>query len=99
MKLFYMVLTLVIFGFGSLFAQDMNLKELSKYNGKNGQKAYIAVDGKIYDVSNNDEWKNGEHIPTQGKLKAGIDGTQVIEKSPHGKKVLAELPVVGNLIK
>ena len=99
MKLFYMVLTLVVFGFGSLFAQDMNLEQLSQYNGKNGQKAYIAVDGKIYDVSNNDEWKNGEHIPTEGRLKAGIDATKAMDSSPHGRKVLKKLPMVGNLIK
>jgi predicted heme/steroid binding protein len=77
--------------------KEFSVKELAKYNGKNGNPAYIAVDGVVYDVSNNKEWKNGEHIPTQGKLKAGIDASEIILKSPHEKSVLKELPVVGNL--
>lgn len=79
--------------------KEFSVEELATYNGKDGNPAYIAVDGVVYDVSNNKEWKNGEHIPTQGKLKAGVDASEIILKSPHGKGVLKELPVVGNLKK
>ncbi|WP_290068715.1 cytochrome b5 domain-containing protein, partial [Lactobacillus intestinalis] len=41
--------------------QEFTLEELKKYNGKNGNPAYIAVNGKVYDVTNNPHWKNGEH--------------------------------------
>lgn len=41
--------------------QEFTLEELKKYNGKNGNPAYIAVNGKVYDVTNNSHWKNGEH--------------------------------------
>lgn len=106
MKIIYTTFILITLGFGSLFATDMNLKELSKYNGKNGQKAYIAIDGKIYDVSNNSKWKDGIHLPTAknpkengGPLMAGIDASKIIEYAPHKKSVLKELPVVGNLVK
>lgn len=33
--------------------QEFTLEELKKYNGKNGNPAYIAVNGKVYDVTNN----------------------------------------------
>ncbi len=79
--------------------KEFSINELAKYNGQNGSPAYIAVDGVVYDVSNDKHWKNGEHIPTQGKLKAGVDASDIILKSPHGKEVLKELPVVGNLKK
>ncbi len=47
MKKLYTLLILAVLGTGSLFAEDMDLKGLSSYDGKNGQKAYIAVDVKI----------------------------------------------------
>ena len=67
--------------------------ELAKYNGQNGNPAYVAVDGIVYDVINAKSWKNGTH---QG-LSAGQDLTQAIKSSSHGKSVLSELPVVGKL--
>lgn len=69
--------------------------ELSKYDGLNGNKAYVAIDGKVYDVSNNRQWHNGQHE----NYKAGTDLTQDMKNSPHGTRVLEGLPVVGNLEK
>jgi predicted heme/steroid binding protein len=40
---------------------DLTLEELAEYNGKDDNPAYIAVDGVIYDVSRNANWKSGEH--------------------------------------
>lgn len=74
---------------------DMTLEELAEYNGKDDNPAYIAVDGVIYDVSRNSNWKAGEH----NGYSAGNDVSELIEKiSPHGKRVLNKLPVVGNVI-
>lgn len=73
---------------------EMTLEELAKYNGKDGQPAYIAVDGIIYDVSNSPKWKNGEH----NGFSAGNDLTEQINNiSPHGVKVLERLNKVGTL--
>jgi predicted heme/steroid binding protein len=76
--------------------RTFTLKELSQYNGKNGQPAYVAVDGVVYDVTNVEAWKDGDH--KQG-LTAGNELTEEITNlSPHGKKVLEGLPIVGELV-
>lgn len=68
--------------------------ELQNYNGQNGQPAYVAINGTVYDVSNISAWANGTHHGNQ----AGKDLTEPLFKySPHKDKVLAKLPVVGKL--
>ena len=69
----------------------MTLKELSKYNGKNGNPAYVAVNGIIYDVT--DYWRSGKH----NGLTAGSDVTKAFAGSPHSQSLLNSLPVVGSL--
>ncbi|HWQ96643.1 MAG TPA: cytochrome b5 domain-containing protein [Clostridia bacterium] len=74
---------------------ELTLDQLKQYDGKNGNPAYIAVDGVIYDVSNVSRWKNGSH---EG-YSAGKDLTDAIKgKSPHGTSVLEGVPVVGKLV-
>lgn len=73
---------------------EMTLEELSKFNGKDGARAYVAIDGVIYDVTDVPPWAGGTH---QGKVQAGIDASEMILQSPHGKKVLEKLPVVGKI--
>lgn len=75
---------------------ELTAEELSKYNGKDGAPAYVAVDGVIYDVSNAPEWNNGQH---KDGITAGKDLTdEITNKSPHGLSVLQDLPVVGKLV-
>ncbi|MFL0266720.1 cytochrome b5 domain-containing protein [Candidatus Clostridium radicumherbarum] len=74
--------------------KEFTLAELSKYDGQNGNPAYVAVDGVIYDVTNAKGWRNGQHV---GGVTAGKDLSKEIEQSPHGKDVLQGLPVVGKL--
>lgn len=69
-----------------------NATDLAKYNGQNGASAYVAVDGKVYDVTNVPEWKNGNHW---GRYQAGVDLTDAIKLSPHGISKLATVPIVG----
>jgi predicted heme/steroid binding protein len=73
---------------------QMTLEELSMYDGVNGNDAYIAVDGVIYNVTGIAAWSNGTH---NGNM-AGTDVSDVINSAPHGDSVLDELIVVGELI-
>ena len=62
---------------------------LAQYNGQNGSKAYIAVNGIVYDVSN--KWKEGKHHG----LEAGKDLTQEFLNSPHSHSMIGKLKIVG----
>ena len=74
---------------------ELTLDELKQFDGKNGNPAYVAVDGIIYDVSNVAKWKNGDH----NGYSAGNDLTDIIKnESPHGVKNLEGLPVVGKIV-
>ena len=74
---------------------SLTLEQLKQYDGKNGNPAYIAVDGVLYDVSGVRQWKSGSH---EG-YSAGKDLTDAIMgKSPHGTSVLEGVPVVGKLV-
>ena len=97
-KLFWIVSLVMVLGLGLASCstpgtQKFTVEELATYDGKNGNKAYIAVSGKVYDVTNVGEWNNGSH---QG-VSAGKDLTQVIGDAPHGKSVLDNLKIVGTL--
>ena len=73
---------------------DVSLSELGDYNGKDGTPAYIAVDGVVYDVTDNEACAGVDH----NDLPAGFDYTDEILESPHGEEVLENLEVVGNLV-
>lgn len=75
--------------------RTFTLEELSQYNGKDGQPGYVAVDGVVYDVTNVEAWKDGEH---KMGLTAGNELSEEINQSPHGKQVLEGLPIVGEFI-
>lgn len=72
----------------------LTASELAKYDGKNGNPAYIAYKGVIYDVSHLSGWENGEHHSNP----AGIDLTDDLQYAPHGEEKLKRAIVVGQLI-
>jgi len=76
-------------------SQEFTLETLSAYDGQNGAKAYVAIDGIVYDVTNEDDWDNGYH---KGLLLAGTDATSVFASSPHGASLLKDLKKVGILV-
>ena len=58
------------------------VKELAKYNGKNGAKSYISVGGIVYDVTNISKWHGGNHY--------GVIAGKVLDKEfaqCHGNKI------------
>ncbi|NLB18284.1 MAG: hypothetical protein GX825_06055 [Syntrophomonadaceae bacterium] len=75
---------------------SLTLEELAQYDGLEGRKAYIAVDGIIYDVTDISQWKDGLH---QERFQAGQDYSEEIRNdSPHGTKMLDRAPKVGVLV-
>jgi predicted heme/steroid binding protein len=74
---------------------ELTLEELSEYNGKDGSRAYVAVEGIIYDVTDLGAWKNGMH----NGVSAGKDLTdEIMNQSPHGTSTLSKAEKVGKLI-
>lgn len=88
-----LVLALVLFLTKPAVAVEtvFTAQSLSQFNGKNGQPAYFAYKGKVYDATGQPNWKEGEHY---GNL-AGSDLTGMMAGAPHGEEVLVRLPVVG----
>ena len=72
----------------------MTREELSKFNGLNGQPAYVAVGKIVYDVSESPLWKEGNH---EGAHQAGCDLTQELKSAPHVAAVIERFPSVANL--
>ena len=70
-------------------------KELLLYDGRNGRPAYVAVEGKVYDVSKSRFWENGHHEIHH----SGLDLTDELQRAPHGKEVLQNMPEIGVLLK
>ncbi|AFA49918.1 cytochrome b5 domain-containing protein [Acetobacterium woodii] len=75
-------------------ATSFTKDELAKYDGKNGNAAYVAYKNVVYDVTNVRQWVNGQH----NGHRAGTDLTQELSASPHGETVLKNLPVVGEYV-
>lgn len=71
------------------------LEELSKYDGIDGNDAYVAVNGFVYDVTNSRQWPNGLH---RGQHQAGQDLSDAINASPHGMSALNNVPRIGELV-
>lgn len=73
----------------------LTIDELAEFDGLEGRAAYIAVDGKIYDVSDSDYWSGGNH----NTFQAGQDLTdEILNESPHGIANLDRVPLIGEIV-
>ncbi|NLA95575.1 MAG: hypothetical protein GX838_01850 [Clostridiaceae bacterium] len=73
----------------------LTIEELAQYDGLEGRRAYIAVDGIVYDVTDIPQWKDGLH---GGRFQAGRDYSEEIRsESPHGTGMLSRADEVGIL--
>ncbi|WP_164508961.1 cytochrome b5 domain-containing protein [Clostridium rectalis] len=73
--------------------QRFTLEELSKYDGKNGNKAYVAIDGVVYDVTYTAAWAAGTHFG----LKAGKDLSKELTECHNKEKIIKILTPIGTL--
>jgi len=69
------------------------VEQLAEFDGKEGRKAYVAIDNLVYDLTGVPQWAQGMH---QG-LQAGKVLTNALGTAPHGRSVLTSLKVVGKL--
>jgi predicted heme/steroid binding protein len=74
--------------------KKFTIEELKQYDGKDGRPAYIAYQGKVYDVTDSPLWTSGDH---QGLHEAGKDLTAEMSEAPHGEETLASMKTVGIL--
>lgn len=72
----------------------MTLAELAAHDGRDGRPAYVAVNGKIYDVTASPRWQEGRHPPDH---QAGQDLTEELATAPHVRAVVERFPLVGTL--
>jgi predicted heme/steroid binding protein len=76
-------------------SRKFTLDELSKFDGKEGRPAFVAYNGKVYDVTEANLWSDGNHM---GEHDAGKDLTQGMVASPHGNSIVENMKIVGELI-
>lgn len=75
--------------------RTFTVEELAKFNGKDGNPAYIAVNGIVYDVTNNAAWAAATHFG----LTAGKDLTEEFASCHAGQQqILGKLKIVGRLV-
>ena len=72
--------------------QIFTMQELSKYNGRDGLPAYVAVNGIVYDVTDVEAWKYARHYG----LTAGKDLSNYFNSChKNEEKLLDKLDIVG----
>jgi predicted heme/steroid binding protein len=73
--------------------RQFTVEELKQFDGKDGRPAYVAYNGKVYDVTQSSLWDSGMHF----EHLAGADLTEIFKDAPHGEEVLERVPIVGEL--
>ncbi len=67
---------------------------LAAADGQQGRPAHVLYEGKVYDVTSSQRWKDGRHF---GKHQAGADLTAAMAGAPHGPDVLGRFACLGAL--
>ena len=76
--------------------KEFTSEELLSFNGKDGNPTYIALQGKVYDLSKSQLWPKGLHM---NRHTSGKNLSADISAAPHGTEVLERYPQVGTLKK
>jgi predicted heme/steroid binding protein len=71
-------------------AQTFTLDELTRFDGRNGAPAYVAIHGKVYDITRVPLFRDGKHHGV-------TPGNDVTEFFVHKSNILNRLNIVGEL--
>ncbi|MBN2241699.1 MAG: hypothetical protein JW793_03335 [Acidobacteria bacterium] len=72
--------------------KEFDPKSLEEFDGREGRPAYVAVKGKVFDLSESELWKTGEHM---SRHAAGREQGESLENAPHGEEVFDKFRQVG----
>jgi len=75
-------------------SDNLTLEELTNFDGEEDRPAYFAFKGKIYDVSQSNLWRNGNHMK---RHQAGVDLTDIFSQAPHGEDKILSMPEIGSI--
>jgi predicted heme/steroid binding protein/uncharacterized membrane protein len=67
--------------------EKMDRTTLAENDGKDGRRALVAYEGKVYDVSDSKRWPKGKHM---NRHESGGDLSTDMKAAPHGPEVLLE---------
>lgn len=73
----------------------MTIEELTQFDGKDGAKAFVAIDGSVYEVTGDRKWLDGNH---EDGMSAGRDLSEFISGAPHGYDILKQFTIVGTIV-
>lgn len=74
--------------------QEFTLEQLRQYDGRGGRPAYVAYEGRVYDLTDSAMWADGDH---EGIHEAGQDLTEAQQDAPHDVHV-TDFPQVGTVV-
>jgi predicted heme/steroid binding protein/uncharacterized membrane protein len=74
--------------------KSISREDLAENNGQDGKRAFVAVDGKVYDVTKSKRWPGGAHMK---RHQAGADLSNDIRSAPHDLDVLERFETIGVL--
>ncbi len=75
--------------------RSFTAEDLARFNGKDGSPAYIAYEGRVFDVTASRLWRGGLHMRLH---IAGRDLTREMPAAPHDLSVLDRFPQIGVLV-
>jgi len=70
--------------------QSYTVDELTRFDGRNGAPAYVAIHGKVYDITSVPLFRDGKHHGV-------TPGNDVTELFVHKSNILNRLNLVGEL--
>jgi predicted heme/steroid binding protein/uncharacterized membrane protein len=80
---------------GGQGGRGFTLEELAQFDGKEGRPAYIAYEGRVYDVTASKLWRNGVHVKQHS---AGSELTAAMPAAPHDATVMEKVPCIGVVV-